>query len=136
MNAPLNPVLKSFPADSVAPAAAGSGKTSVAKSHASKGQRQMVRLSNPENYALIEWLKAYKQQPDDTIHTMARKAVVDLKNEKINYNHVQQRLVEFGIPAPTRGGSATNAELAQRVEALEKLVTKMVTLFNNMGEFV
>jgi hypothetical protein len=125
MNAPLNPVPISFSADAPVP------KIAPKKSHAGTGKRQTVtRLSNPENYALIEWLKAYKQQPDDTIHTMTRKAAEELKNDRINYNHVQQRLVEFGIPAPTRGGSATNAELATRVETLEKQVASIIELLN------
>lgn len=106
MNQPMNPVLKGPLAD-VKP-----------KSIVRQPARTVSRLSMPENFALVEWLKAYQQQPGDTLHTITRKAAEALRNTKINYNHIQQRMYEFNIPLPRNGGSA-NAELIERISRLE-----------------
>ena len=86
--------------------------------------RTMIRLSNPENYALITWLQNYKQEPGDTIHVLARKAALELNNPKINYNHVQQRMQEFGITLVQRG--VDNAQLIERVQLLENAVDALI----------
>jgi hypothetical protein len=117
MNQPLNPVLK---ADML--------KTAPAKHPEPKVRqpaRTVARLSMPENFALVEWLKAYQQQPGDTLHTITRKAAEALKNERINYNHVQQRMFEFNIPLPRNGGT-TNAELIERLSNLEQLLDVLI----------
>lgn len=91
-----------------------------------KTDRVMTRLTNPENFALIEWLKAYKQQPGDTIHTLTAKAAVELHNPRINYNHVQQRMFEFNISLVHRGAGADNAAVIERLAKLESVLVTSI----------
>lgn len=113
MNQPLNPVLK----------------TPLSKFEKPRKERQrperLERLSMPESFALIEWLKAYKIQPGDSVKTMAVAAASALGNSKINENHVRQRMEEFGLPFPTRL-SVKAISLAEQLAKLEAVLNVVV----------
>lgn len=115
MNSPLNPVLK---------APVNLPKKAVPHSNPDrKTDRTMARLSMPESFALIEWLKAYKAQPGDTIQTIALAAAASLNNPLINFNHVQQRTQEFGIALPKR---VSNAPVMERLSRLEQVLATAI----------
>ena len=85
-------------------------------------KRQNVRLSMPEDFALTKWLHSHEMKPGETIGDLAALARFDLKNTRINYNHVQARLTSFGIeliPAPEK-------DQVKRIDRLEKLLDLVV----------
>ena len=86
-------------------------------------KRTNVRLSMQEDFDLVSWLKAYKMQPGDTIDTLVLAARAALKNDKINYNHMQTRIVEFDIPMPRK---PSNAPVMERLKALEVMLDAVI----------
>lgn len=119
---PLNPVL-SVSAEQLKSQRAEATPLSKLPPAEKKTDRTITRLSNPENFALVQWLKDYKAQPGDTLHTITRQASTALNNPKINFNHVQQRMSEFDIPLPKRpSSSGVDAERLNRLEHLVKLL--------------
>jgi hypothetical protein len=122
MNQPLNPVIKT----PIAPPAPGNEKYSRGATPTSPGRqapRELARLSMPESHALITWLMAYKMQPGDTLTTLATSAATALNNPRINKNHVQQRMEEFGLDLPKR---QSNAPVIERLVKLETSLTLLI----------
>jgi hypothetical protein len=84
-------------------------------------KRTNIRLSMQEDFALTKWLHAHYMQPGEGIGELVKQARIDLKIEKINYNHVQARLQEFGlklIPAPEKDQN-------KRLDRLERFVAEL-----------
>ena len=109
MNQPLNPVIKT----PIAPPAPGNEKYSRGATPTSPGRqapRELARLSMPESHALITWL-------------MASSAATALNNPRINKNHVQQRMEEFGLDLPKR---QSNAPVIERLVKLETSLTLLI----------
>jgi hypothetical protein len=119
MNQPLNPVLKAPLQPKATPV-----KSPVAR----KSPEKLERLSMPESFALIEWLKAYKVRPGDSIKGMAVAAASALSNPKINENHVRQRMEEFGLTMPMRVNSKTLSAIdaAERLAKLEQVLATVI----------
>ena len=86
-------------------------------------KRTNVRLSMQEDFDLVSWLKAYQMQPGDTIDTLVLAARAALKNNKINYNHMQTRIVEFDIPVPRK---SSNGPVMERLRALEVMLDAVI----------
>lgn len=116
MSTPLNPAIK--PGTLTL-----GGKFDSPKKSVRKAPRELARLSMPESHALITWLMNYKMQPGDSVVTLATYASVGLNNPKINYNHVRQRMEEFGLELPKR---ASNAPVIERLTKLEKVLTVLI----------
>jgi hypothetical protein len=126
MNRPLNPALPANAFAKVPEASSPTTGPSLDKASLKRTPpKSLERLSMPESFALIEWLKAYKVQPGDSIKGMAVAAASALGNSKINENHVRQRMEEFGLALPTRAPSG-NIELVARLAKLESALTLII----------
>lgn len=94
------------------------------KLNPAKAARTVERLSMPESYALVEFLKTLTLTPGMTYESLAVAARQSLNNEKINKNHVQQRCEEFSITLPKRVPMTPAGERIAALEAALDLVIK------------
>ena len=89
----------------------------------SKQPRTNVRLSMQEDFALTKWLHAHEMQPGERIDDLVLQVRKDLKIEKINYNHVQARLQEFGLKlVPADSTDPQVREMREQLEVLQHRV--------------
>lgn len=115
----LNPVLK--------------GTLTLPAKEKDAQKRTNIRLSMPEDFALTKWLHTHDFQPGESIADLVRLARIDTKVEKINYNHIQTRLVEFDlklIPLPTAPKEV--AKIGERLLRLECAVCAIIREQNRM----
>lgn len=96
-------------------------------------KRTNIRLTMLEDYVLAKWLHEREMKSGEQIADVVKEAKDVLKIEKINYNHVQQRMQEFGIKlvpsaAPTDELTKVREQLEvlqHRVYALEQVVAAL-----------
>lgn len=102
---------------------------------AEKQKRTNVRLSMKEDFELTKWLKDHQMEPGEQIADLVAKAKAETGIQTINYNHVQQRMLVFGIKLLSSTKLEPSEELAQlrerfavmehRVFALEQTIAKL-----------
>lgn len=97
---------------------------------AEKQKRTNVRLSMKEDFELTKWLKDHQMEPGEQIADLVAKAKAETGIQTINYNHVQQRMLVFGIKLI----SSTKIEptilerfnvMEHRIYALEQVVAML-----------
>jgi hypothetical protein len=134
MNSPLNPVMKSrpealydrnkSPETGPAPACpANQPKPGPLTGRKVIGRAAPQRLSMPDSYALIEWLKAYVPPPGSSYDSIAVAAAASLGNPAINKAHIEHRMAEFGMKLPAQ---AEGGPLVERIAKLEALLTSLI----------
>jgi hypothetical protein len=92
-------------------------------------KRTNIRLSMQEDFALTKWLHAHEMKPGEQIGDLVKQVRIDLKIDKINYNHVQTRLQEFGlklIPAPEKDQN-------KRLDRMERFVLEIGAELGKLG---
>lgn len=78
----------------------------------------IVKLQTAEVIALADWIRARKLQLGDTYKSLAQLARIDLKNDRINDNHIRGQMDALQIQLP-KGEPVIAGRIAARLDLLE-----------------
>jgi hypothetical protein len=110
------------------------GKHPAFDNRPAQEKRTNVRLSMQEDFDLVSWLKAFQAQPGDTIDSLTVAAKTALKNDRINRNHIQTRLIEFDIKLPKKVNEYSAAARLARLESvLQTAIREQITVCTGLG---
>lgn len=80
--------------------------------------RSMTRLSQTDDYKLVDWLHKREPKTTDTAASIFAEASTLLNISDLNINHIQGRLQAFAASLPKP--PSPEKEFAERVDRLEK----------------